>query len=410
MDLQYRGPYSYAGLASITQDWEQQILNQQHAAQHHRQRKPIRRRRVVPGIPQLNEFVADWEKRHNRKDQSDDDFTEPNTLPDTAAGEATSDQEPHPSRSTSSGFRMFDFSDLDEGLRSSNPNAYNRASCDSPRCAQLESPDAQSSLVKSSMSSYPENAYSSPKRMRTDRTFADRTSSIIGSTASFRETILQDKIRWKQAPHSPRFTRNRPRPSALPKPEEFRKVPQIPVFIDPEPISPGNPLVYHFVKWRRDCEEQLKDKATMTSIPPFPTKACDPCAQHAAMLAFTPNAVVVQDLPFCVHSLEELFRAGAIPPQKDKHNPDKLAYLKILKEERSRWHTDRFGGCKPQFKDKIEKTANNIFVTVNELYENEKEELGKRSIGGFNAGDGDAPHFQHADDDHDHDDGSWTFV
>ena len=100
---------------------------------------------------------------------------------------------------------------------------------------------------------------------------------------------------------------------------------------------------------------------THVPIPSIPT--CSECA-NASILGG-------QVVPIaCSHSLDKVFRT-AITERPGSFAFSK-AYFAILKNERQRWHTDRFGACKPSVKSRIVADAQQLFILINDLFEIEK--------------------------------------
>lgn len=101
----------------------------------------------------------------------------------------------------------------------------------------------------------------------------------------------------------------------------------------------------------------------MTHVPALPIPTCSSCTND--------SIIGGKVAPFaCRHSLDELLRTG-IAENRGTFAFSK-AYFAILKSERQRWHTDRFGACAAHVKSQIETAAQQLFILSNALFEAEK--------------------------------------
>jgi hypothetical protein len=131
----------------------------------------------------------------------------------------------------------------------------------------------------------------------------------------------------------------------------------------PPPPQPGLTPVTHYALWRQDCDQQLMNKSTMTHIPAPPISACSECANNS-ILGGQPTPIA------CSHSLDKILRTAIT--ERPGSFAFSQAYFKILKSERQRWHTDRFGACNHRFKSRIEAHAQQLFILISDLLELEK--------------------------------------
>lgn len=336
MDVSFRGNRA-AAIANEPSAWERHILAQQGAF---RRARPVRRFHVE-GIPTYTEFKAKWEERHDPRNadrsQSGSEHDRP-AVPERDAFNVNDLRNDLPSSKRSSQNSSF------SGARSKHhPGSFRGSPYISPRFSP----------------------FNSPKRPRRYPT-TDRHNQSFGSTESFEETVRRDKARFytQQQTSNSQNSRSRPRSSALPKREQFGNIPAPKPRAKTTPSSGSATSLYH--QWHDACDLVLQDKASMTAIPEPPISACGTC-QNTAIMSNTETPVT------CVHSLETLFRVGAVAASCSSH--DNTTYFKILKEERNKWHTDRFGMCKPEHKTQIEQVAQTLFVAANELYVKEKARL-----------------------------------
>lgn len=323
--------------------WEKHILNQQGA--YSRKSRNVRRY-TVDDIQAFEDFEAGWHERQAKK---------------AAMKQGGPVHEPELSRSNSPEPCMFDFSDFTDDLPGSKKSSFN-----SSRAKHQFGSFRNSTFAVSPRYS----PYNSPKQRRrfTAGDNHHHHHHTSGSTDSFEESVRHDKARFQQNQQHSR--RPRPKPSALPKREQFLNTPQ--PFGRKYPSAANlrsTTNLYH--QWYEECTAKLQDKGAMASIPPPPIPACGTCQQKAV--------IGCTEIPItCIHSMETLLRGATKGPGCNPH--DGTAYVKILKEERNRWHTDRFGACKAEHKAEIEGTAQQLFVLINELFVKEKARLDRYSV------------------------------
>lgn len=314
--------------------WERWILQQQgslYSVRNHR-------RHTVEGIPGFKDFQKDWEDRYAYM----------------AAYGTPIDEEDEP-RSRASESNDFDPGDLGEGLRSSSKRSSQQSS---QKRTKYQS--KYSSPIPMYTGRY--SSYNSPKRNRFGS--SDRGFHTISSTDSLADTARKDKARFYAEQQADKKNKRRFHESALPPVEEFFRVqqPQAPSN-KPQDLRTTSDL---YRDWHESCTAALADKSTMTEIPTPPIPACSLC-QRIAISSHL-------EIPLtCGHSMDELYRA-AIEGSFAKSDSSP-SYFQVLKEERNKWHTDRFSACKVEYKAKIQDMARLLFVATNELFIKEKARL-----------------------------------
>ncbi|KAL1311012.1 hypothetical protein AAFC00_001230 [Neodothiora populina] len=340
--------------------WERFILGQQDNCQ-----EPYRgsRRFTVEGIPSFESFQARHDGPHDR---SVSGFSSGN------CSTRSMSSSPEPS--------VFDMTDLRDDLPGSKRGS--QASSMTANRARHGYGSFRGSPLLASPRNSPLN---SPKRARRFKRESSRhRHQPRGSTSSFEDGVRRDKARFfaqqQQDQYRNHRTGKQSRYSAMPRREQFLNVPQQPYHQKrPSSLHPRSSMsLYH--EWRQACDEQLREKSTMDFIPAPPIAACGRC-QHLMLFDRTEHP------PTCIHSLETLFRGATLDARVDPTTApttaatpvifadDKMTYLRILKDERNRWHTDRFGACKAEAKPAIEYKAKHLFVLTNELFEREKKRL-----------------------------------
>jgi hypothetical protein len=327
------------GIPKRPAEWEAHILNEQAMFGAGANAPVSRRRKTVVGIPNYGEFIREYEERASerrrraRKDShqstyDDDDDLSHNNI-------HFGDDFPPPSVSSTA-----------------SSNATKRSSTHMPLSKKQFAPSLRHSRHGSnSRPKLPESFMSAPDMPLPD------------SPEAFKRNIYEHKAQFyasqKQRNHS------RPRHKSLLSPRLYEHPPQ-PVQVPPTqpPVKPnGHTPVTVYALWRQDCDEQLKDKAAMTHIPAPPMPPCSECT-NICILGGQPAPIA------CSHSLDKIFRT-AISERPGTYAFSK-AYFAILKGERQRWHTDRFGACDPKVKSRILTDAQQLFILINDLFEIEK--------------------------------------
>ena len=350
MDLFSRSISSnYGGVPTDPVLWERHILNQQGAAYCRRTRSV--RKFTVEGIPTFEAFQKEWEERHSCGMPAEGD---------SPVSVGFSVHEEDASHSSSPEPCMFEMSDLGEG-----PPSSKKAPVQPPSSGSSWPRHAHGSFRGCSPFISPRySPYSSPKRTRKYAS-KDRCHQPP-SSESFEETARRDRAKFHAQQQNPQHhgKHGRHRPSALPKREQFANAPQPRQTHHKMPDVRFTTNLYY--QWREECDVQFQDKTAMSSIPTPPIPACVRCQQDAIIGR---SAIPMT----CIHSLETLFRGATKGPGNDPH--DRNVYYRTLKEERNRWHTDRFGKCNAAFKPEIDKMSHLLFVQINELFVKEKGRL-----------------------------------
>lgn len=341
MDLNSTGSGDFypGGIPKGAADWEAHILNQQ-AMFGGSNRAPLsRRRKTVDGIPNFGEFLREFEdrakeqRRSARKDSLQTHDEDKDDLSHNNVHFGTDSPPPSYSSTTSS-----------VGTKLSSPRV--------PMSKKLFTPGSRHSRHGSaSRPKLPESFMSAPDVPRPD------------SPETFKRKIYEHKAKFyasqKQRNHS------RPRHKSLLSSCLYEHPPE------PVPVPPSQPHaeldgsipVTMYALWRQDCDEQLKDKSVMTHVPAPPLPTCSECA-NASILGGQPVPIT------CGHSLDKVLRTGL--NERSGSFAFSKAYFTILKSERQRWHTDRFGACNPSVKSRIVADARQLFILINDLFEIEK--------------------------------------
>lgn len=327
------------GIPKGADDWETYILNQQAMFGGGTHAPLSRRRKTVVGIPNYGEFIRSYEdraseqRRRARKDSHQSSYDDKDDLSHDNVHFGNDSLPPSFSSTASS-------------------NATKRSSTHVPLSKKQFTPSSRHSRHGSnSRPKLPESFMSAPDMPPPD------------SPDTFKRKIHEHKAHFhasqKQRNHS------RPRHKSLLSSCLYEHPPQPAQVARPQPpIAPNEHMpVTTYAFWRQECDEQLKDKSTMTHVPVPSTSTCSECA-NASILGGQAVPMV------CVHSLDKVFRT-AITERPGSFAFSK-AYFAILKAERQRWHTDRFGACKPSVKSQIVADAQQLFVLINDLFEIEK--------------------------------------
>ena len=327
------------GIPKGAADWETYILNQQAMFSGGNHAPLSRRRKTVVGIPNYGEFIRSYEdraseqRRRSRKDSHQSPYDDKDDLSHDNVHFGNDSLPPSFSSTASS-------------------NATKRSSTHVPLSKKQFTPGSRHSRHGSnSRPKLPESFMSAPDIPPPD------------SPDTFKRKIHQHKAHFyasqKQRNHS------RPRHKSLLSSCLYEHPPQpVPAPPPQRPTAPnGHTPVTTYALWRQDCDEQLKDKSAMTHVPIPSIPTCSECA-NASILGG-------QVVPIaCSHSLDKVFRT-AITERPGSFAFSK-AYFAILKNERQRWHTDRFGACKPSVKSRIVADAQQLFILINDLFEIEK--------------------------------------
>jgi hypothetical protein len=333
------GDFYPGGIPKRAAEWEAHILNQQAMFGGPANAPLSRRRKTVVGIPNYAEFIRDYEdraserRRRARKDSHQSSYDDQDDLSHNNVHFGDDSLPPSFSSTASS-------------------NATKFSSTHVPLSKKPFTPGSRHSRHGSnSRPKLPESFMSAPDVPRPD------------SPETFKRKIYEHKAHFyasqKQRNHS------RPRHKSLLSSCLYEHPPQ-PVHVPPPKPSAetnGHTPITVYALWRQDCDEQLKDKSAMTHIPVPPLPPCSECT-NASILGGQPA-------PFaCGHSLDKVFRT-AISDRPGTFAFSK-AYFAILKGERQRWHTDRFGACDPAVKSRIMADAQQLFILINDLFEIEK--------------------------------------
>ncbi|KAI4727776.1 hypothetical protein E4T49_04398 [Aureobasidium sp. EXF-10728] len=338
------GEFYPGGIPKGAADWEAYILNQQAMFGGGTHAPLSRRRKTVVGIPNFGEFLREYEdraseqRRRSRKDSHQSPYEDKDDLSHNNV-HFGSDSLPPSFSSTASSF----------GTKRSSPHV--------PMSKKQFTPGSRHSRHGSnSRPKLPESFMSAPDVPRPD------------SPETFKRKIYEHKAHFyasqKQRNHS------RPRHKSLLSSCLYEHPPE-PVPVPAPPPQPsaamnGHTPVTAYALWHQDCDEQLKDKSAMTHVPAPPVSICSECA-NASILGGQPAPIA------CGHSLDKVFRTGIT--ERPGSFAFSKAYFALLKTERQRWHTDRFGACKPNVKSRILADAQQLFVLINDLFEIEKLRL-----------------------------------
>ncbi|KAI5209878.1 hypothetical protein E4T39_00632 [Aureobasidium subglaciale] len=341
MDINSTAPSEVhpGGIPKGAADWETYILNQQ-AMFGGGTRAPLsRRRKTVVGIPNFGEFLREYEDRANeqrcrvRKDSHQSSSHDKDDLSHNNLHFGTDSLPPSFSPTASS-------------------NGTKRSSPHSPTSKKHFTPGSRHGRHGSATRpKLPDTFMSAPDVPRPD------------SPETFKRKIYEHKAHFNAS--QKQRTSSRPRHKSLLSSCLYENPPDPFHMPPPRPAldSSGHAPVTAFALWRQDCDEQLSDKATMTHVPTPPIPTCSECANVSVLSG---HRVPIA----CGHSLDKVFRTG-IAERSGTYAFSK-AYFTILKAERQRWHTDRFGACNPKYKARIEADAQQLFILVNDLFEIEK--------------------------------------
>lgn len=171
------------------------------------------------------------------------------------------------------------------------------------------------------------------------------------------------------------------RRSQMPKPEQFHNInpPAHPPPKKQQPSAANVDTGSLYRVWHDECDEQFRNKVTMTSIPTPPITACGACSTTAACSSLP--------MPLtCAHGLETLFRSAISSSNSAATTKtgvgatargagEKRDYFTLLKQERNRFHTDRFSACPAGVKAVIERQARDLFIMIQELLKEERKRV-----------------------------------
>ncbi|CAD0094726.1 unnamed protein product [Aureobasidium mustum] len=333
----YRG-----GIPKDAADWEAFILNQQDMIGGNPHAPPSRRRKTVVGIPNFGEFLREFEDR-------------------------ASEQRRRTSARKDSHYTAYD--DKDElshnnmhfGNDSLPPSFSSTASSIGTKRSSTHVPMPKKQFTPGSRHSrhgsasrpkLPESFMSAPDVPRPE------------SPETFKRKIYEHKAKFHVSQQKQR-NHSRPRHKSLLSSCLYEHPPEPIIVPRPQPPVDSNEHipVTMYALWRQDCDEQLKDKPAMSHVPVPPVPTCSECA-NASILGGQPVPIT------CSDSLDKVFRSGI--NEKPGSFAFSKTYFKILKGERQRWHTDRFGACNPSVKSRIVADAQQLFILINGLFESEK--------------------------------------
>ncbi|PPJ59358.1 hypothetical protein CBER1_05779 [Cercospora berteroae] len=139
-----------------------------------------------------------------------------------------------------------------------------------------------------------------------------------------------------------------------PSPEAFDRKPPIPIRSHPKgaplPALPPKSQAEIYRDWYEQTKLAFADYSTLTTFPapPPPRSPCRkiPCTTSTSR----------SQLGICVDDIEKAFKTLDLPS---------------MKEERARWHPDRFVRCVE--KDKMQAMAKEVFQVVDAMYRKERE-------------------------------------
>jgi len=333
------GDFYPGGVPKGAVDWETYILNQQAMFGGGASAPLSRRRKTVVGIPNYGEFIRNYEdraseqRRRSRKDSHQPPYDDKDDLSHDNVHFGNDSLPPSFSSTTSS-------------------NATKRSSAHVPLSKKQFTPSSRHSRHGSnSRPKLPESFMSAPDVPLPD------------SPETFKRKIYEHKAHFYAS--QKQRNQSRPRHKSLLSSYLWEHPPQPVQVPPPQPPaeSNGHTPVTIYALWRQDCDEQLKDKSTMTHIPVPPIPTCSECA-NASILGGQPVPIA------CGHSLDKVFHTAII--ERPNSFAFSKAYFAILKGERQRWHTDRFGACNAKVKPRIMADAQQLFILINDLFEIEK--------------------------------------
>ncbi|KFY22844.1 hypothetical protein V491_02697 [Pseudogymnoascus sp. VKM F-3775] len=108
-----------------------------------------------------------------------------------------------------------------------------------------------------------------------------------------------------------------------------------------------------FIRWERDCDIAFRNKGSMTKFPFPPLPRCT----DINCVAFTESPA-----PACKHNVKQFLKSSG------------HFTMEFLKDEKNRWHEDRFTLCRDDLKPQFRRLANSLFVILNPLYEELKKQ------------------------------------
>lgn len=355
-----------ATVPSSAAAWEQAVLAEQDSI---RRDRPIGRRRTVAGIPEWHEFVNDW---HDRYDGHHDPIEE-----DEGSRSGTPTTRPFSrAESTVSQDGMFDMSSLGDKIQHKaslprTPKSTPRRKLATPR-SKLQSPKITASRLRSPD---PSRSCQSPKRGRdsVEPEAFDFETQVHCDKANFYTSQQQQQSQQEEAKRSRRKTYHEDaypdffRRSQMPSPEHFRKADPSPKPRKPTPAANADPASLYRA-WHDECNAAFRTKATMTSIPVPPIPACGACTTTAVCNGNPEPSI-------CMHGLGTLFRSAITAPSKSGAGTGSSDYFTLLKEERNRFHTDKFSTCSAAVKANIEREAQDLFIMIQELLKAEQKRM-----------------------------------
>ncbi|KAI4748519.1 hypothetical protein E4T50_01167 [Aureobasidium sp. EXF-12298] len=335
------GDFYPGGIPKGAANWERYILDQQATFGGSNHAPLSRRRKTVVGIPSFGEFLREYEDRANEQRRR----TNPRKDSHQTADEDKDDFS-HNNMHFGADFLPASFSSTASSIHTKHSSPH------VPMSKKLFTPGSRHSRhASASRPKLPESFMSAPDVPRPE------------SPETFKRKIHEHKTKFnvsqKQRSHSrlrhmsllsSRLYEHPPGPNHIPPSQPTAK-------------SNGPSPVTMYALWRQDCDEQLKDKSTMTHVPVLPLPTCSECA-NASILGGQPVPIT------CGHSLDKVFRTGI--DERPGSFAFSKAYFAILKVERQRWHTDRFGACNPDVKFHIVADAQQLFILINDLFEIEK--------------------------------------
>jgi hypothetical protein len=118
-----------------------------------------------------------------------------------------------------------------------------------------------------------------------------------------------------------------------------------------------------FRTWQRECSQYiaLQDKTTFIEIP----RSKQPCLDKGCIA----RRADIDSIGLCKHDLAALYK-------KSGKN-----VVKLLKEERLRWHPDRFGrSCAVEMRRQLQQKASQMFAVMGEVIADETKAAGKENV------------------------------
>ncbi|KAG9698354.1 hypothetical protein KCU95_g1938, partial [Aureobasidium melanogenum] len=332
------GDFYPGGIPKGADAWEKHILDQQAMFGGSNNAPLFRRRKTVVGIPNFGEFLRGYEDRANEQRRRTSSRKDSRQTADEDKDELS-----HNNIHFGADFLPASFSSTASSI------ATKLSSPRVPMSKKQFAPGSRHSRHGSaSRPKLPESFMSAPDAPRPD------------SPEAFKRKIHEHKAKFNAS-----RTQSRPRHKSLLSSCLFEHPPApVPVPSTQPPADANGPHpVTMYALWRQDCDQQLKDKSTMTHVPVPPVPTCSECA-NASILGGRPVPIA------CGHSLDKVFRTGIT--ERPGSFAFSKAYFAILKGERQRWHTDRFGACNPDVKSRVIADAQQLFILINDLFEIEK--------------------------------------